>query len=174
MNGTQSSTCNSSAAQKFLLKSEPQDFSIADLKKCYHGEDWTGVRNFEARNILKEMKIGDECFFYHSSCKPAGIVGVCRVIEEAKADLTALDPKNEYYDPKSSRDKVRWCSVKVEFVREFKEILSLQEIKNAAKENENSALSEMALLKRSRLSVSRVTDEQWDYIFDLIDEKGLL
>ncbi len=142
----------------WLMKSEPDEFGIADLAKD-KTTYWDGIRNYQARNFMREMKIGDLAFLYHSSCKHIGIAGVMKVVEDPMPDPAAIDPKNDYFDPKSSPDNIRWTRVKVEFVEQFSKILPLATIKSLALKHD--ALSTLGLLNSSRLSVMPVTQPQW-------------
>ena len=164
---------NLSSKSYYLFKSEPSEFSLSDLKECGEkGDHWTGVRNFEARNIMREMKVGDEAFFYHSCSKPPGIVGLCKIIEESTTDKTCFDEKSKYFDAKSTTENPRWDCVTVGFLKEFDQMLTLQEIKDVFDAaEEGSPMKELALLRRNRLSVTRVTGEQWKIIHNLIDDK---
>ena len=147
----------------WLMKSEPDAFSIDDLqampKKTEH---WDGVRNYQARNMMRDqMKKGDLIFFYHSSCKRPGIVGIAQVVREGYPDDTAFDPASRYYDPKSDPDNPRWYRVDVKFKRKLKRILSLEELKTMPE------LEGMSLLQKgSRLSIMPVTAEHWEAILD--------
>jgi len=158
----------------WLLKAEPLPryekgvnvaFSIDDLAACTRPEPWTGVRNPQARNNMQAMRHGDLGFFYHSNAKPSGIVGILRVVEEARVDETAFDPQDPYYDAKSNREKPKWYCVGVEFVRKFDKVVDLATIKaHAAK---GGSLEGMQLLTNGRLSVSRVRMDEWEYVLDL-------
>jgi len=149
----------------FLLKSEPHEFCIRDLEKCgAEGEEWDGVRNFQARNILRTMKVGDRAFFYHSNCKEPAIVGKVRVVREVQPDKTALDPKHPRYDPKSTADKCRWDSVLVKLDRIYPVPVTLRELKELAKNCDEKVIGGMSLFKNSRLSVQSVSREQWEAI----------
>jgi predicted RNA-binding protein with PUA-like domain len=156
----------------FLLKSEPHEFSIQHLERnkgCI--EEWSGVRNFEARNILRSMKVGDRAFFYHSSCKETGVVGTVTISREAQPDVTAYqDPKHSGFDPKSNRDKCRWDSVQVRLDSVYPVTVLLKELKAQAKIN--GVLADMTLLRKSRLSVSRVTPEEWVLVEQLMERKS--
>ena len=156
----------------FLLKSEPSEFSILDLEKKVT-EEWDGVRNFEARNIMRTMKIGDRCLFYHSNCKKPlgpGIVGTAKILREAIPDKTAIDPTHKNHDPKStSIDNCRWDSVLVEFESKFPFVILLKDLKAEAKQYPHGVIASMDLLHRNRLSISRVSPEQWDSILSRID-----
>lgn len=152
----------------WLLKAEPETrlvnghdvkFSIDDLKSM-KTSCWDGVRSYEARNNMKAMKKGDKAFFYHSNCKEPGIVGIMKIAKEAYTDYTAFDKSHPYYDAKSKKDDPRWFMVDVEYVRHLPRIVPLQEIK------QDDNLKEMALRKRSRLSVTPVTDKEWEYLID--------
>jgi predicted RNA-binding protein with PUA-like domain len=149
--------------QYWLLKSEPSVFGIDDLAKRPGKRDsWTGVRNFQARNFLRAMKRGDLGFFYHSSAKDTGIAGIVEVVREAYPDPTALDPKSEYFDPKSSADQPLWYTVDVKLERKLGRLISLSELK------QQSTLSGMRLLRRgNRLSVMPVEKQHWDAVLKL-------
>jgi predicted RNA-binding protein with PUA-like domain len=153
----------------YLLKSEPSEFSIQDLEKCVV-EEWDGVRNFQARNIMRTMQKGDRAFFYQSSCKNAGIVGTVVVTREAQPDVTAYqDPNHPGYDPKSTADNCRWDSVEIKFDEVFPVTVTLKELKARAKTNES--IAQMTLLKNSRLSVHQLTAAEWSAVEELVDEK---
>ena len=146
----------------WLFKSEPQSYSIDDLQRD-RTTPWSGVRNYQARNFMQAMSIGDEGFFYHSSCAVPGIVGICRVVRAAYPDATAFDPRSEYFDPKSSPEKPRWFNVDVAFVRAFDEVLPLTLLR------ELPALAAMPLLQRGqRLSVQSVRASEWRAILKLV------
>ncbi|NNM99675.1 MAG: EVE domain-containing protein [Candidatus Eremiobacteraeota bacterium] len=146
----------------WLFKSEPQSYSIEDLQRD-RTTPWSGVRNYQARNLMQAMSIGDEGFFYHSSCAVPGIVGICRVVRAAYPDATAFDPRSEYFDPKSSPEKPRWLNVDVAFVRAFDEVLPLTLLR------EIPALAAMPLLQRGqRLSVQPVRTNEWRAILKLV------
>ncbi|MDZ7671139.1 MAG: EVE domain-containing protein [Gammaproteobacteria bacterium] len=142
----------------WLVKSEPEEFSIDDLyRRPKRTEHWDGVRNYQARNFMRDgMRKGDEVFFYHSNCETPGIVGIARVVREAYPDHTAFDPDDPHYDPKSDPDNPRWLMVEVQYVRKLKRTISLAELKD------NPALEDMALVRKgNRLSVMPVSDDQW-------------
>ena len=152
----------------WLMKSEPDVFGIDDLAaRKQQTEPWDGVRNYQARNMMRdEMKIGDKLFFYHSNCKPPGIVGIAKIVREAYPDPTAFDPDSKYYDPKSDPDNPRWLMVDVQFVRKFKRTIGLPELK------QQPALAEMRLLQKgNRLSIMPVNKAEWDYILRLEKQK---
>jgi predicted RNA-binding protein with PUA-like domain len=148
----------------WLMKSEPDAFSIDDLKKV-KTEPWDGIRNYQARNMMRDdMKKGDQIFFYHSNADQIGIVGIMKVVRESYPDHTAINPKAKYYDPKSSPDNMRWAMVDVGFVKKFKRIITLDELRQHEKE-----LKDMALLRKgNRLSIMPVTEQQWNYILQLM------
>jgi predicted RNA-binding protein with PUA-like domain len=129
------------------MKSEPDVYSLDDLKQ--EGQTlWDGVRNYQARNFMKTMAIGDSVFFYHSNTKPPGIVGLMEVIENNVIDPTQFDPQSDYYDPKSSSDNPRWQTVKLKFVRAFPQLISLDQLK------QTFAPEELLVVKKgNRLSV---------------------
>ncbi|GAB4201183.1 MAG: EVE domain-containing protein [Wenzhouxiangellaceae bacterium] len=147
----------------WLMKSEPDTFGIDDLKAVKQ-EPWDGVRNYQARNFMRDdMKAGDKVFFYHSNTKPPGIVGIAKVVGKAYPDPTQFDPDSKYFDPKSDPDNPRWQLVDVKYVRKLKRCISLDELKQHAQ-----ALDGMPLLRKgNRLSIMPVTDEHWDYILNL-------
>lgn len=145
----------------WLFKSEPDAFSISDLKAMKGKKDhWDGIRNYQARNLMRDQMVkGDLGFFYHSSCKVPGIVGIVEVVKEAYPDHTSWDPEAKYYDPKSSPDNPRWVMIDVKFRQEFKEIISLEQLRTVPK------LEGMALLQKgSRLSIQPVTKVHWNTI----------
>lgn len=148
----------------WLMKSEPETFSIDDLiKRPKQTACWDGVRNYQARNMMRdEFKCGDLVLFYHSNCKPPGIVGIAEVVRESYPDHTALDPKSIYYDPKSTAEKLPWCMVDVKFKEKFSHIITLDALR------EVPALSTMLILRKgNRLSITPVTKAEWDVIAKL-------
>jgi predicted RNA-binding protein with PUA-like domain len=147
----------------WLMKSEPEEFSIDDLA-ARGREPWTGVRNYQARNFMRDaMRVGDGVFFYHSNCAVPGIVGTARVASAAYADPTQFDPQSDYFDPKSSPEAPRWQMVDVAFERKLPRTISLDELRQHA-----AALGDFPLLARgNRLSVLPVTRAQWDSILAL-------
>ena len=147
----------------WLMKSEPESFSIADLKSCpKKTEHWDGVRNYQARNFLRAMKKGDLAFFYHSSCEVPGVYGIIEIARAAYPDHSAWDPENHHYDPKSTPERPLWDMVDVRFQREFKRPVTLSAIKAQA------ALKNMLLVQRvSRLSVMPVSAKEWNAILKL-------
>lgn len=112
----------------WLLKSEPTTYSISDLEQD-QTTIWDGVRNYQARNLLRSMQIGDQAFFYHSNCKPPGIVGLATVVATDIIDPTQFEPDSPYYDPKATPDQPRWYTVTVEFVKQFPQMISLETLK---------------------------------------------
>jgi predicted RNA-binding protein with PUA-like domain len=148
----------------WLMKSEPAAFGIDDLeRRPDQTEPWDGVRNYQARNLMRDhMKAGDPVFFYHSNCEVPGIVGIARIVREAYPDFTALDPEHKHYDPKSTESEPRWCMVDVRFVRKLKRTIALTELKDRPE------LDGFALIRRgNRLSVMPVSEAQWEFILSL-------
>ncbi len=148
----------------WLMKSEPDVFGIDDLaSRPQQTEHWDGVRNYQARNMLRDqMQVGDQVFFYHSNCKEPGIVGIAKIVRAGYPDHTAFDPDSKYYDPKSDPDNPRWYMVDVHFVRKLKRTITLEELK------QQPALEEMPLVRRgNRLSVMPVSAEHWRMILEL-------
>ncbi len=113
----------------WLMKSEPEAYSLNDLKKEKE-TIWDGIRNYQARNLMRTMQLGDQVFFYHSNCKPPGIVGLMEIIETNSTDPTQFNPKSKYFDPKSTRENPRWDCPKLKYVKSYNDILSLKEINN--------------------------------------------
>ena len=149
----------SKTTQYWLMKSEPDAFSIDDLKRKGQ-EHWDGVRNYQARNFMRDgMRIGDKVFFYHSNCAEPGIVGVAEVATDAYPDPSQFDPKSKYFDAASSRDNPRWMLVDVKFVKKLKRNITLKELQA------DPALADMALVRKgNRLSVMPVGAEEWRHI----------
>ncbi len=145
----------------WLMKSEPQVYSIGDLQRDRQ-TIWDGVRNYQARNFLHQMRLGDLAFFYHSNAKPPGIIGLMKVIETNVVDPTQFDAHSQYYDPKSNLQSPRWQTVTVEFVQAFTEIISLNKLKQEFSCNEL-----LVVKKGNRLSVMPVSTEVAEKIFDL-------
>ncbi|KAJ2896109.1 DUF55-domain-containing protein [Zalerion maritima] len=170
--------------QYWLLKAEPEpryenginvSFSIDDLAACTVPEPWDGIRNYVARNNLRSMSVGDLAFFYHSNCKTPGIVGVMEIVRPASPDQTAWDSKSAYYDPKDGPEVKRWSVVHVEFRRKFSEEargrLGLQEMKKWMNSGKGEGpLRDMQLLKQGRLSVSKVSEGEWEFLMGLGEE----
>jgi predicted RNA-binding protein with PUA-like domain len=150
----------------WLLKSEPDTFSIEDLAaKPKATAAWDGVRNYQARNMLRDsMKKGDMAFFYYSSCAVPGIAGIVRIVKDGYPDKTAFDSKDDHYDPESDPKDPRWYVVDVKLQRKLKRIITLEELRRHAADE----LSKMRLLQRgNRLSVTPVTKKEWDFILTL-------
>ena len=144
----------------WLMKSEPTDFSIDDLEKAPNQSiDWYGIRNYQARNFMRDaMELGDLAFFYHSNCKVPGIVGVMKVSQLAYPDKLQFIKGHKYFDQKSSPDNPRWVNVDVQFVKRLP-LVSLQELKTY------SELGEMKILQRgNRLSITPLSKYEWDFI----------
>jgi predicted RNA-binding protein with PUA-like domain len=142
----------------WLIKSEPDAYSIDDLERD-GVEHWDGIRNYQARNIMRdEMQIGDRCLFYHSNAKPPGVVGIAEVASDAYPDHTQFDPESNYFDPKSDPADPRWLMVDVKFIERFPRMVGLPELRTY------SELAEMVLLNRSRLSVQPVRPEEFEFI----------
>jgi predicted RNA-binding protein with PUA-like domain len=135
----------------WLMKSEPDAFSLADLKRK-GTTSWDGVRNYQARNFMRAMQVGDRVLFYHSNAKPSGLVGLAEVCRLAYPDHTQFDPTSDYYDPAATKDAPRWWMVDVRFVRAFPRVLALDELRAVPD------LADMLLFSRSRLSVQPVED----------------
>ena len=148
----------------WLMKSEPDAFSIDDLQRV-GTEPWNGVRNYQARNFMRDgMKVDDGVLFYHSNAKVPGVVGVARVASAAYPDETQFDPKSPYYDPKATREQPRWFLVDVAFERKLDRVVPLEEIRR-----HTDALGEGFPLtaRGSRLSVFPVTAAQWKLLLSL-------
>ena len=146
------------------MKSEPEELSIDDLqRRPRQTEPWNGVRNFQARNLLRDvMRKGDLAFFYHSSCAEPGIAGIMTIASNAYPDPTAFDPGTRYYDPKSKVHTPTWYLVDVKFMRKLQRVIPLFELKD------HKPLQRMKLLQRgNRLSVMPITQQEWNYILKL-------
>ena len=147
--------------QRWLLKTEPETFSIDDLatRKI---EPWDGVRNYQARNFIREMRRGDGVLIYHSSCAVPGVAGIARIAAGPMPDPTQFDPAGDHFDPRSDPGDPRWSLVEVRFVRKLKRMITLDEIKRLRN------LGDFALIRRgNRLSVLPVSDAQWNAIVAL-------
>jgi predicted RNA-binding protein with PUA-like domain len=147
----------------WLMKSEPDEVSIDDLVRDKR-VPWFGVRNYQARNFMRdEMQVGDGVLFYHSSCPEPGVAGLAEVCSAAYPDATQFDPKSKYFDPKSTRESPRWMNVDVKAVRKTR-LLPLSEMR------ETQALASMRLLQRgNRLSITPVTAAEWRAVTRLLD-----
>ena len=148
----------------WLMKSEPDVFGIDDLKNTPGmTEPWDGVRNYQARNMMRDdIKNGDLAFLYHSNCKEPGIAGIMEIVREGYPDMTAFDPDAKYFDPKSDPANPRWYRVDVRYVRKLKRIITLSELK------EHSEVPGLPLVRRgNRLSIMPVSRQQWKFILTL-------
>lgn len=145
----------------WLMKSEPDVFSIDDLQKKKR-EPWSGVRNYQARNFMREMKLGDQILFYHSNAEEIGVVGVMEVVSSPYPDATQFDKKSEYFDPKATQENPRWQLVDVGFKEKFPRIVALEEMKKDPK------LDGLLLLQKgTRLSVIPVEPSHFKHILKL-------
>jgi predicted RNA-binding protein with PUA-like domain len=150
----------------WLFKSEPDSFSIDALAKApKQTTGWDGVRNYQARNMLRDsIKEGDLAFFYHSSTDVPGIAGIISIVKQGHPDPTAFDPKHDHYDPDSKRDDPRWFMVDVKLVRKLSRVITLEELREHAAKK----LKEFVLLRRgNRLSVMPVAKKDWDFVLTL-------
>jgi predicted RNA-binding protein with PUA-like domain len=146
------------------MKSEPSVFSIDDLaNKPNQTYCWDGVRNYQARNMMRDdMKNGDLAFFYHSNCAEPAIVGIMQVVKESYPDFSAFDENDKYFDPKSNPNNPRWFMVDLKFIRKFSRPITLKELKIVPQ------LADLALVRRgNRLSIMPVAAAQWDFILNL-------
>jgi predicted RNA-binding protein with PUA-like domain len=148
--------------QYWLFKSEPTTFSIDDLVDSPHKTTcWEGVRNYQARNFLKSMNVGDLGFFYHSNTDPPAIVGIVKVVKAAYPDSFAFDSRSRYFDPRSAPDSPRWFLVDVQFVKKFPQALHLDQLRAV------KGLEKMELLRKgSRLSIQPVCPDEWQRVLD--------
>jgi predicted RNA-binding protein with PUA-like domain len=181
-NITEATTIIQADRSYWLMKAEPESrieknangddvdvkFSIDDLRSRAEPEPWEGIRNAQAQNNMKAMRVGDLAFFYESNCKKPGIVGVMEIVNEATPDVHAFDKSSAYYDPKSDPKKPKWMLVHVEFRRKFSEKFTLKDLQKFSQPG--GALAGMEVLKQTRLSVTKVTKSQWDFIVSQIDE----
>lgn len=151
----------------WLMKSEPDAFGIDDLKKA-HVEPWDGIRNYQVRNFFRDrMEIGDWALFYHSNATPPGVVGLMKIVSDARPDHTAFDPNEKYFDPKSDPDNPRWLLRDVEYVGTFENIIPLADLKAAPE------LDGMLVTKKGqRLSVQPVEPEHFYFICDMAGWQG--
>jgi predicted RNA-binding protein with PUA-like domain len=148
----------------WLMKSEPDVFGVDDLaKRPRKTEPWTGVRNYQARNFMRDdMRPGDLAFFYHSSCPQPGVAGIVKISCAAYPDETQFDRKSEYYDPKATRENPRWFNVDVALVKKTR-LIGLDELRA------HPELASMMVLKRgSRLSITPVTEREWQFVLDML------
>ena len=146
----------------WLMKSEPDAYSIDNLKK-EKITIWDGIRNYQARNFMRNMEIGDKAFFYHSNCKPPGIVGLMEVVDKNIIDPTQFDKNSKYFDPKSDRNKPRWDCVKVKYLQKSTKLISLSELRSLFHENEL-----LVVKKGNRLSIIPVLQKSAHILLDMI------
>lgn len=152
----------------WLFKTEPGCFSFNDLKnRPDMTESWDGVRNFQARNFLRDtVSVGDLLLFYHSNIPEPAVVGLAKIVRAGYPDITALNPNEDHFDPKASKDKPIWYTVDVRYLEPLQKIVTLENIK------QNFLLADMPLVKRSRLSIQPVTDDEWRIILTMGGIKG--
>ena len=152
------------AKNYWLFKAEPHIYGIDHLAAEPNKTGrWDGIRNYQARNFLRDqVKLNDDVFIYHSSCKNVGIVGTAKVVTTAYPDPTQFNPDSDYYDPKSTQENPRWVSVNIKLTKIFPRLISLAEIKA------KSELQNMVLIKQSRLSTQPVTQDEWKIINALV------
>ncbi len=141
----------------WLMKSEPNVYSIDDLARD-GSTCWEGVRNYQARNLMREMEVGDLVLYYHSNADPPGAIGVARVLRAAYPDHYSWSKRSKYYDEKSTKESPRWYMVDVEFVEKWKRLVSLDTLKTT------KGLEEMVVTKRSRLSVQPVRKKEFEIV----------
>lgn len=145
----------------WLMKSEPEAFSIDDLRSSPGKKThWDGVRNYQARNFMRQMQKGDLVLFYHSNTKPPGIVGIAEVVRLAYPDFTAWDANDSHYDPKSTADNPRWDMVDIRYKQKFSRMITLDELRDRQGELDGFPL----LRKGNRLSVMPVSAKEWNFI----------
>ena len=150
----------------WLMKSEPEVYSIDALARDGR-TSWEGVRNYQARNFMRDdMRVGDRVLFYHSNADPAGVAGVARVARAGYPDLTGLDLESDYYDPRATQADPRWVMVDLEFVEKFPQFVSLDTLR------ETPGLEKMLVINKSRLSVQPVTEEEYEIVVKLGRGKG--
>ncbi len=150
--------------QYWLMKSEPSAFSIDDLRRAsQQTTGWDGVRNYQARNFMRSMAIGDQVLFYHSNADPPAVVGIAEVVKTAYADPTQFDKQDKHYDPESDPSTPRWDMVDIKYIRKFSQPVSLDQLRKEPK------LKDMVLLRKgSRLSVQPVTPAEWEHILTIV------
>ncbi|KAI5206400.1 DUF55-domain-containing protein [Aureobasidium subglaciale] len=182
-NITEATTIIQADRNYWLMKAEPETrieknangedvdvkFTIDDLRSRTQPEPWEGIRNAQAQNNMKAMRVGDLAFLYESNCKKPGIVGIMEIVEEASPDVHAFDKNSAYYDPKSNPEKPKWMLVHVAFRRKFSEKFTLKELQKFSQPG--GALFDMDLFRQSRLSVSKVSKPQWDFIMNQAEEE---
>lgn len=153
-----------STRKYWLMKSEPSHYSIDDLERD-NVEPWDGVRNYEARNFMRDrMRPGDRAFFYHSNAKPIAVAGIMEIASEPYPDPTQFDPDAKHFDPNSSASEPRWFLVDVKFVKKFKNPVTRDSLK------QEPGLWDMAIFRRSRLSITPVTGAEWSKILEMAGE----
>ncbi len=148
----------------WLMKSEPDSFSIDALyNRPNQIEHWDGVRNYQARNMMRDnMKVGDQIFFYHSNCEVPGIVGIMEIVKEGYPDFTSFDPEHQNFDPKTNPEEPHWIMVDVRHVKTLIRVISLKELRTYPE------IEDLALVRRgNRLSIMPVTAAQWDFILSV-------
>lgn len=147
----------------WLFKTEPDEYSIDDLRTCNKGTDvWNGIRNYQARNFLRDqVAVGDQVFIYHSQCRPVGIAGIAEVVQAAYPDPLQFDSSTDYFDVKATPENPRWFNVDVKFVEKFSAIIPLADLK-ACEE-----LTDMVLIKQGRLSIQPVTAREWQIVMGM-------
>lgn len=145
----------------WLMKVEPEVYSIDDLRRD-GSTSWEGVRNYQARNFMRDdMREGDRVLFYHSNADPTGVAGLARVSRRGYPDPAARDPDSDYFDPKATGDDPRWYMVDVEFVEKFPRVVTLDDLRRAP------GLEKMLVINKSRLSVQPVTDQEYEIVVKL-------
>lgn len=154
------------ARKHWLMKSEPETYSFEDLVRDGRTH-WEGVRNYQARNLMRSMSVGDLVLYYHSRMQPPGVVGIAKVVEEAYDDFTAQDPESPYFDAKATPDNPRWSMVDLAPVRALESMVSLADLKD------NEALESMAVVRKGqRLSVQPVTAEEYQEVLEMAARGG--
>lgn len=155
-------------SRHWLFKTEPSAYSIDDLATAAGPARWDGIRNHQARNLLRDqVGVGDGVLIYHSSCNPAGIAGVAEVVQAAYADPSQFDPASKYFDARATPAQPRWFCVDLRFVRRWPRLLTLAEIRAQAEQQE--VLRELVLLKQGRLSIQPVAPPAWRALLALAD-----
>ncbi|TLU64582.1 EVE domain-containing protein [Thalassotalea litorea] len=147
----------------WLFKTEPDEFSIDDLAKVGpEGECWEGIRNYQARNFMRDkVRVGDKVFIYHSSCKDVGIAGIGEIVKAAFPDPFQFNPTSKYFDEKSTQENPRWVAVQVAFIEKFDKLIPLSLLK------QQPPLEDMVLVNRGRLSIQPVEEKHWQFILAL-------
>ncbi|QDP02664.1 EVE domain-containing protein [Thalassotalea sp. PS06] len=150
----------------WLFKTEPDEFSIDDLAKVGpEGECWEGIRNYQARNFMRDkVRVGDKVFIYHSSCKDVGIAGIGEIVKEAFPDPFQFNPTSKYFDEKSTEEIPRWVAVQVGFIEKFDKLVPLSLLK------QQPQLEDMVLVNRGRLSIQPVEEKHWQFIINLKEQ----